>query len=145
MEARRVWNPPSRPVVLLLDDHEDTLALYGIALSGMGFDVVVAREGDEALRRASAMPPDIIAAALPIRSGDASTFLRRLRRDVATRDLPVVAFTGCLRPSADEPTEAGEFLAFFENCLPDTLGEGLRQALAHAIRPQDVSGRVRRR
>jgi CheY-like chemotaxis protein len=60
MERRRLRDLPLRPLVLLVDPHDDTLALYAIALSGMGFNVKVAEDGDEAFQWACQLRPDII-------------------------------------------------------------------------------------
>ena len=51
MERRHILTAPSRPLVLLVDGRADTLALYALSLSAMGFDVVP-REG----RRGSLSP-----------------------------------------------------------------------------------------
>jgi hypothetical protein len=36
MEGRRLHESPMRPLVLLVDGHDDTLALHAIALSALG-------------------------------------------------------------------------------------------------------------
>ena len=46
METKK---PPSRPAALLVDDHADVLVTTGAFLEAAGFDVVRARDGDEAL------------------------------------------------------------------------------------------------
>src|SRR5260370_654784 len=40
MERRFSHNRPARPLVLIVESHEDTRALYAIALSGMGFEAI---------------------------------------------------------------------------------------------------------
>jgi hypothetical protein len=45
-------NPPIRPLVLLVEGHEDTRALYALALAANGFDVVAVQDGGEACTRA---------------------------------------------------------------------------------------------
>ena len=65
MDRRRSRNPPVRPLVLLVEGHEDTRAMYAFALSANGFDVVAAQDGPEAYARAWEFHPDVIVADLP--------------------------------------------------------------------------------
>jgi hypothetical protein len=46
--------PPTRPLVLLVEDHEDTRAMYALSLSAMGFDVVSAED-----RRGERLPSSV--------------------------------------------------------------------------------------
>jgi two-component system cell cycle response regulator DivK len=139
MDRRRPRKPPTRPLVLVVDGHEDTRALYALALSAMGFDVVVAQDGD-AYRRAWETHPDIVVTDLPRPNDDGWQFLHDLRQDPRTREIPVVAVTGHVQRSVRERAERDGFAAFFPKpCLPDELALGLRQVLdgqihAHAER-----------
>lgn len=126
-------NPASRPLVLVLEGHEATRALYALALSAMGFDVVAVRDGDDPCRRASETEPDIIVTELGMPHYDGWQFLQDLRDNPRTRDIPVVAVSGYvqLRERAER-----DFAAFFPKpCMPDELAARLRQVLdgkAHA-------------
>ncbi|PYR64209.1 MAG: hypothetical protein DMF91_01065, partial [Acidobacteria bacterium] len=66
MERRRPRNPPTRPLVLIVDSHDDSRALYALALSGMGFDVVPASDSEDGYYRAWTTHPDIIVTELSI-------------------------------------------------------------------------------
>src|SRR5438034_10453877 len=59
MERRRPRNPPTRPLVLIVDSHDDSRALYALALSGMGFDVVPASDSEDGYYRAWTTHPYI--------------------------------------------------------------------------------------
>ena len=50
------------PVVLLVDDHEDSLEMYTLALLGMGFQPVTALTAEDGFARACATRPDAIVA-----------------------------------------------------------------------------------
>jgi len=69
-----------RPRVLLVDDDESILEVVEIAFQQRGFDVLLARDGAEALVRAERDAPDLIVLdiVMPRRSGLA--VLERLRR-----------------------------------------------------------------
>ena len=57
MDRRRLLNPPSRPLVLIAEDHEDSRAMYALALSATGFEVVAVPDGAEALKCAGEISP----------------------------------------------------------------------------------------
>ena len=136
MDRRRPRNPPVRPLVLIVEGHEDTRVLYALALSANGFDVVAVQDGAEACRRAWEIHPDIIVTNLPIPNGNGWQFLQDLKENARTRDIPVVAVSGYVQRSWRERAERDRFAAFFPKpCLPDELAAGLRHVLdgkAHA-------------
>ena len=101
-----------RPLVLFVEQQEDTRALYSLALSAMGFDVVPAPDAIDGYRRAQEMHPDVIVTDLPA-DYDHWQFLQDLKQNPCTRDIPRVAF-------------------FSQRCPPDELAAGLRQLLEGA-------------
>ena len=130
MESRPPGTPPTRPLVLFIEGHIDTRALYSLALSAMGFDVVAARDGDDAYRRAWDAHPDIVVTDLAMPGYDAWRFLQDLKDDPDTRDIPVVAVTGHVEQSIRERAERDGFAAFVPKpCPPDTLALELRRVL----------------
>jgi two-component system, cell cycle response regulator DivK len=130
MDRRRPRNLPTRPLVLLVEGHDDTSAMYALALSAMGFEVVAEKEGTEAFRRAWEIRPDIIVTDLPMPTGDGWQVLRDLKQDARTRNIPVVAMSGYVQRSVRESAERDGFAAFFAKpCLPDELAVGLRKVL----------------
>ena len=135
MERRRPRNPPTRPLVLIVDSHDDSRALYALALSGMGFDVVPASDSEDGYYRAWTTHPDIIVTELSITPIDGWTFVRDLKDDPRTRDIPVVILTGHSQASVREQAEReGCAALFLKPCLPEQLAVGLRELL----RPQSA-------
>ena len=49
-----------RPVVLIVEDHQDTRDLYAVYLGLTGFSVLTARNGMEGLSRACESHPDVV-------------------------------------------------------------------------------------
>jgi len=81
------------PLVLLVDDYEDTRRMIRQMLELQGCRVVEAADGEEAIARAQAATPDLVLMDLnmPVLDGFNATF--RIRADPRTRDVPVVALT----------------------------------------------------
>ena len=52
MDSRRPRNIPSRPLVLVADDHDDTRELYVQSLVAFGFETIAAADSEQAYRRA---------------------------------------------------------------------------------------------
>lgn len=137
MDRRRPRNPPSRPLVLLIEGHEDTRAMYALALSGMGFEVVAAQDDADAYRRAWEVHPDIIVTDLPTPNQDGWQFLQDLKQNPRTRDIPLVAVSGYAQRSLCERAERSGFAAcFLKPCLPEELAAGLRQVLDGKVHAQ---------
>jgi two-component system cell cycle response regulator DivK len=136
MDRRRSRNPPPRPLVLVVEGHEDTRAMYALVLSAMGFDVVAAADDAETYRRASEVHPDIIVTDLPTPNGDGWQFLQDLKQDARTRNIPVVAVSAHVQPSLRERAERDGFAALFPKpCPPDALAAGLWQVLDEKAHP----------
>jgi DNA-binding response OmpR family regulator len=83
-----------KPLVLIVEDHDDTRFLLVILLEMRGFRVSVAADGEEAVRMAERERPDLILmdASLPRLDGLEAT--RRIRAHSALQDVPVVFLSG---------------------------------------------------
>ena len=122
-----------RPRVLLVDDYPDAREMYCEYLRLSGFDVIEATNGVEALERASDTDPDIILMdlALPVMDGWEAT--RRLKSDVRTAGIPVVALTGHVMPRLSEDARrAGCDACVTKPCLPEDLVREIRRVLSDA-------------
>ena len=134
MDRRRPRNRPSRPLVLVVDDHDDTRDLYVQSLGLFGFDAIEAADGQDACRQAWEFQPDIVVTDLTLRGRDGWQLIHDLQRDARTRDIPVVLVTGHAAPSLRERAEREGCAGFFvKPCLPDELALELRHVLDSAI------------
>jgi len=121
----------SRPRVLMVDCHQDTLALYAIALSATGFDVMLASDTEQAFTHACETDPDVIVAEMPTPTREGRDLLERLRDDHRTRAIPILVVRGRAAHSASERRDDGASGDGFPNaCLPHELGVALRRMLA---------------
>ncbi len=81
---------PTEPLILVVDDDRRVRELLEIAFGSQGYRVIVAADGDEAVRRASADQPDLIVldVRLPRRSG--LEVCDRLRREPESALVPII-------------------------------------------------------
>jgi DNA-binding response OmpR family regulator len=84
---------PPRPVVLVADDDEDILTLVAFRLERSGCAVVKARSGDEALRLATELAPDLAVLDGMMPGLDGYEVTRRLRATEHTREMPIILLT----------------------------------------------------
>jgi DNA-binding response OmpR family regulator len=57
--------PADRPLVLVVDDHDDARELYVLSFVSFGFEAIGAADCEEAYRRAWEFHPDIVVKAVP--------------------------------------------------------------------------------
>lgn len=83
----------SGQTILVVDDMSDNLILISLSLQDMGYRVVTATNGEEALSVAKMARPDLILMdiAMPHQDGLAAT--RHIREEVELGDVPVIALT----------------------------------------------------
>jgi two-component system cell cycle response regulator DivK len=133
MERRRSRPPPVRPLVLIVDGHDDTRELYAVALASFGFETVTVDDGADAFERAWETHPDIIMTEVALPRRDGWGLLEDLKRDPRTRDIPVVVLTGHGESSVRERAERDGCAALFvKPCLPEQLAHALRELLDRA-------------
>ena len=87
----------NRQLILIADDDDDIRALVSFRLKRAGYDVVEARDGEEALRLARERAPDlaVLDVMMPKLTGDQVT--QRLRVSEATCHMPVILLTARVR------------------------------------------------
>jgi CheY-like chemotaxis protein len=83
----------SGPLVLVVEDFDDTRLMMRRFLESGGYRVVEASDGREAIERASLKRPDLILMDLNMPVLDGFTAALRIRERDETRDVPIVAVT----------------------------------------------------
>ena len=130
MDRRHPRGIPARPLVLVVDDHDDTRELYIMSLAAFGFEAIEASDCEQAFRHAWQSHPDIVVTDLTLPGGDRWQLVQDLKREARTRDIPVVLLTGHAAPSLRKRAEREGCAAFVAKpCLPDELATELRQVL----------------
>ena len=76
--------------VLFIEDDPAVAEMYKLKLELDGYTVTVARDGEEGLRMATDVPPDIIFLDTRLPKMDGFAVLERLRASDRTKDVPVI-------------------------------------------------------
>jgi two-component system phosphate regulon response regulator PhoB len=114
------------PVLLVADDDEDILTLVQLRLSRSGYEVVVARDGEEALRLAREKLPDLAVLDWMMPKASGVEVLRAIRADESTSNIPVILLTA--RAS--------------ESDIQEGLEAGADDYIAKPFSPQELAARV---
>lgn len=87
-------------VVLLVEDDEDNrdLVAFVIARSRMDVELVLAENGQEALDKSFAKPPDLILMDMQMPVMDGWAAVPILKADERTKNIPIIAFTAQAKP-----------------------------------------------
>ncbi|HVF68700.1 MAG TPA: response regulator [Pyrinomonadaceae bacterium] len=96
--ARALEGLAGRPLVLVVEDHEDTRMMLRTMLEMHGYRVAEAGDGEEGVRLARSECPRVVImdATLPRLDGIGAT--RRMRADSALALIPVVFLSGHAQP-----------------------------------------------
>ena len=114
--------------VLLVEDNEDNRTIYSTVLRYLGYQVIEAVDGLEAVALARSERPALILMDISIPGMDGWEATRVLREDPSTHDIPIVALTA--HALADDRKRAMEV--------------GFNSYLAKPIEPNAVVAEVRR-
>jgi CheY-like chemotaxis protein len=83
-----------RPRVLLVDDDDEVNRLLASRLEKCGLDVIYAPDATQGFRMACRDDPAVIIADYFMTNGDAQYLLTKLRTNTATRNVPVIVWSG---------------------------------------------------
>ena len=101
-------------VILVVEDNERNLKLVRDVLEYAGYDVRVARTGEDGITLAVSEPPDLVLMDLQLPGIDGMEALRRLRESPATAGIPVVAVTAQAMKQDRERALAAGFNGYVE-------------------------------
>jgi two-component system cell cycle response regulator DivK len=79
--------------ILIAEDNGDMAELYRLQFEMTGYEVMVARNGIEAVEMASAKLPDVIIMDIQMPKMNGLEATRQLRENPATREIPILAAT----------------------------------------------------
>lgn len=116
------------PLVLLVDDSEDSREMYALFLGRRGFSTAEAPTGQAAIEQATALLPDAIIMDLSLPDMDGETAINRIRNHPRAREAAIVVVSGHNLP-ADGRTGAWDAF-LLKPCLPDALEREIRSLLA---------------
>jgi DNA-binding response OmpR family regulator len=117
---------PGRKLVLVADDDPDILDLVTFRLDRAGYEVVQARDGQEALDTALARTPDLCVLDVMMPRLDGYEVTRRLRETESTQSVPVILLTARVQ----------------EADLERGFGVGATDYMRKPFSPQELRARV---
>ena len=121
----------SDPVVLVADDDDDILLLVTTRLRRDGFDVISARNGDEALALAQQRRPDVAVLDVGMPGLDGLEVLQRIRADDELKGTRVLLLTAKAQESdARRGYDAGADAYVRKPFSPADLSARVRELLA---------------
>ncbi|MCA9953789.1 MAG: response regulator [Anaerolineales bacterium] len=100
----------ANPLILLAEDHEANINTFSSYLIAKGFDLILARNGLEAVARAKADKPDLILMDIQMPQMNGLDAMRKIREDedTAVAQVPIIAVTALAMPGDKEAClEAG--------------------------------------
>jgi len=120
----------SNPIVLVVDDDEDTRYLMRLALEARGYRVCEAEDGEQAINIACREQPNAILMdiSLPVLNGLTAT--ARIRERYELRNIPIVAVTAHNEADLRASAEASGFTAYVTKPIDfDWLDDLIRRLL----------------
>ncbi len=82
-----------KPTILVADDEPSIVLSLQVLLQKAGFDVRVARDGEEALQSVEASPPDLVLLDAMMPKRDGFDVCQSLRANPAFQALPIIMLT----------------------------------------------------
>lgn len=127
-------------LVLIVDDSVDNLTMTSLNLQHHGYRVATASNGEEALKIASRIHPDLILMDLAMPGIDGLESTRRIREDAELRDVPVVALTAFGTGGFQRAAFESGFDGYLTKPVDfDRLHDLIRRLLALAVSKSRVS------
>jgi DNA-binding response OmpR family regulator len=125
--------------ILVVDDDSDIRDTFRIVLESDGYDVFTARDGDEGLRKATEVRPDLVILDVMMRTTTEGFHVAyKLRQDKDLASVPILMLTGIQRElnMKFSPKEDGEYLpvdAFVEKPVdPEDLLARVKSLISKA-------------
>lgn len=86
-------NEEQMPKILIVDDNQDSRELVIKILKKSGYQLIEAVDGEDALNKVAAAPPDLILMDISLPKIDGHEVTRRLKGQEAYKDIPIIALT----------------------------------------------------
>jgi len=96
MEERKSSEPEAdmaQPRILIIEDERGLVQSLSWYFSREGYETLVAHDGNEGLRKAQAMIPDVLLLDVMLPGIDGLTICKELRMGERTRDIPIIMIT----------------------------------------------------
>jgi CheY-like chemotaxis protein len=116
---------------LIVEDYEDAREMYALYLDSVGFEIDLAADGQEAIARVRAKPPDVVVLDIALPKLDGLAVIRVLRGEGSTARVPIITLSASAGPQvSQQAVEAGADLVLEKPCLPEELEAAIRRFVA---------------
>jgi adenylate cyclase len=118
--------------ILVVDDEPEIALLIRSRLESEGYQISVAADGVEALRKARVVRPDLIVLDVVLPKLDGGQVFAKLREDKKTRKIPIIFLTALKAKESDLElgNDVGLHTVFAKPFDPDELLGTIRDMLA---------------
>jgi CheY-like chemotaxis protein len=112
--------------ILVVDDESDVRKYLETLLKTGGYDVVMASDGDEAMKIIEQDPPDLISLDIMMPKETGVRFYRKIKKKDSLKDIPIVVVSGMAgrhlavpEPNAifEKPVDRDEYLKTIKSLL----------------------------
>jgi two-component system, cell cycle response regulator DivK len=132
---------PSGHRLLLVEDNEDNRTIYSTLLRHLGYDVIEAQNGVQAIELARSERPDLILMDISIPEMDGWEATRILRGDPVTKDIPIVALTAhALEDDRERAAEVGFSSYLAKPIEPRAVLAEVRRLIGENVTPRPLGG-----
>ena len=108
--------------ILVVEDNEDNLTVLCDELEYVGYEVISAANGEEAIEKTFTERPDLILMDISIPVIDGWEVTRRLKADPKTESIPIIALTAhAMAGDAEKAKAAGCDGYIAKPCTPDEV------------------------
>jgi CheY-like chemotaxis protein len=115
--------PAARPVIVLVEDHQDTRQMYAEFLSA-SFEVLPAADGLQAVDIMRTTRPDLLITDLSLPGMDGFELVAHIRKDPRLRRIPIICLSGYGGHAHEQRArDAGCDRILQKPCMPDALSE----------------------
>jgi CheY-like chemotaxis protein len=120
---------PVRPLVLLVEDHEDTRQMYAEFLSA-SFDVLEAADGNQALDAMRRQIPAVVITDYSLPGINGFELIKQMRVNESTRRVPTICLSGHSGDRHEQRAkEVGCDCVLVKPCMPDMLFKTAQEML----------------
>ena len=83
-----------KKTILIVEDEPDTVTYLSTLLGDAGYDTVAAEDGDQALEKVKASPPDLITLDITMPHKSGVRFYREMKESEKWKSIPIIIVTG---------------------------------------------------
>ncbi len=127
--------------ILLVDDDLTLREMYSERLKAEGFVVDTAKDGEEALQKATDSHPNIVLLDIMMPKINGLDVLKRLKNQPETKDIPVIVLTALIqdREKMESITHGADDYIVKSEIMPGEVIQKVKDLLAKAPAPGDAS------